>query len=90
METPSPSSRVVDAVLAVLNSRAGNAFLVLLWPMLVAALGLPLGIAEAALEVYLGRDVEWAATTCLPCEPPNPESASPAMLTPRDEVSDAD
>lgn len=55
---------VLDQVLAWMNTRAGNAFLVLLFPLIVAALGLPTGVAKAALALYEGVPV---AVECPPC-----------------------
>jgi hypothetical protein len=51
-----------------LNTRLGNALLILAWPLIVAALGLPTGVAKVALEVWLGHEVVMA--------PPEPSLAA--------------
>ena len=69
---PSKTTEILAALESLLNSRLGNAVLILVWPLLVAGLGFPTGIAEQALSYYLGRDLSApvegeAKMECPPC-----------------------
>jgi hypothetical protein len=74
MSENSPAEKansVVSILLTVeklMNTRFGNVFLVVAWPILAAGIGLPTGIAQQAVAAWEGKE-------CCPCE-----VAAPATL----------
>lgn len=52
MSTEPAKLSVGETILKILNSKVGNAFLILVWPLMLAALGLPTGLAEESLALY--------------------------------------
>ena len=84
MTEPEPRPSFWAAVVAAMNSPLGNALLVAVWPLIIAAIGLPTGAAQAALDAYQGPQV----LVCPPCavcpevETPSIIEVSPDEATP--------
>jgi hypothetical protein len=88
-DTPSAKPALAQMALTFLSSRAGVTFLLTLWPVILALLGLPTGAAEEALRIYRGETTTPAATTeCSPC-PACPTTVTSATVGETVEATDS-